>query len=70
MGGGSGLRTTKQTTGCDRKSKPMMKADTPSEDSNSKENTQNCSFTNIPKEIKHETTEKSSKNFKYQLISQ
>ena len=31
---------------------------------------QNCSFTNIREEIKHETTEKSSKNFKYQLISQ
>ena len=27
-------------------------------------------FINIRKEIKHETTEKSSKNFKYQLISQ
>ena len=37
-GGGSGLTTTKQTTGWDRKSKPMMKADTPSENSNSKEN--------------------------------
>ena len=48
----------------------MMKADTLSENSNSKENMQNCSFPNIRKEIKHETTEKSSKNFKYQLISQ
>ena len=64
------MRTTKQTTGCDRKSKPMMKADTPPEHFNSKENIQNCSFTNIREEIKHETTEKSSKNFKYQLISQ
>ena len=48
----------------------MMKADTLSENSNSKENIQNCSFTNIQKEIKHETTEKSSKNFKYQLLRQ
>ena len=63
-GGVSGLMTTKQTTGLDRKSKPMMKADTPPENSNSKENIQNCSFTNIRKEIKQETTEKSSKNFK------
>ena len=61
---------TKQTTGLERESKPMMKADTLSENSNSKENIQNCSFTNIRKEIKHETTEKSSNNFKYQLISQ
>ena len=61
---------TKQTTGLERESKPMMKADTPSESSNSKENIQNSSFTNIGKEIKHETAEKSSKNFKYQLISQ
>ena len=64
------MRTTKQTTGCDRKSKPMMKADTPSKNFNSKENIQNCSVTNIRKEIKHESTEKSSKNFKYQQISQ
>ena len=61
---------TKQTTGLERESKPMMKADTLSENSNSKENIQNCSFPNIWKEIKHETTEKSSENFKYQLISQ
>ena len=31
---------------------------------------QNCSFTNTQKEIKKETTEKWSNNFKYQLISQ
>ena len=37
-GRGTGLTMTKQTTGWDRKSKPMMKADTPSENSNSKEN--------------------------------
>ena len=35
---GSGLTMTQQTTGWDRKSTPMMKADTPSENSNSKEN--------------------------------
>ena len=58
------------TTGLDRKSKPMMKADTPSENSNSKENIQNCSLINTQKENKHETTEKSSKSFKYQPISQ
>ena len=34
------------------------------------QNIHNCSFTNTRKEIKHETTEKSSKNFKYQRISQ
>ena len=66
----SSSSSSKQTTGWDRKSKPMMKADTLSENSNSKENIQNCSFTNTRQEIKQETTEKSSKNFKYQLISQ
>ena len=44
-------------------------ADTLSENSNTKENIQNCSLTSIRKEIKHETTEKSPKNFKYQLMS-
>ena len=69
-GWGFGLMMTKQTTGWDRKSRPMVKAGTPSENSNSKENIQNCSLTNTQKEIKHETTEKSSKSFKYQPISQ
>ena len=46
----------------------MMKADTVRE-LQQQENIQNCSFPNIQKEIMHETTEKSSKNFKYQLIS-
>ena len=68
--GGSGLMRTKQRTGWNRKSKPMMKANTPPKNYNSKKNIQNCSFTNTRKEIKHQTTEKSSKNFKYQLISQ
>ena len=36
--GGSGLMTTKQRTGCNRKSKSMMKANTPPKNYNSKEN--------------------------------
>ena len=57
---GTGLMTAEQTTGGLRKSKPMMKADTPSQTLQGK-NIQNCSFTNTRKEIKHETTEKSSR---------
>ena len=70
-GAGTGLMTAEQTTGRVRKSKPMMKADTPHRQKTPQgKNIQNCSFTNTRKELKHETTEKSSKNFKYQLLRQ